>query len=127
MENCYFLFGIKILWFRIGRIVYHSKGGPASVDFDWKKVYNSRWLLGFYHTHPGNLIHYSDRDKRTMGAWVSCCWRDLICGIWNEKKTMRNCYLFTKDKKIKAVKDFFVGKFYFAVEKKGNWYESLRA
>jgi proteasome lid subunit RPN8/RPN11 len=120
LENCYFLLGIKILWLRIGRVIYHSQGSVASVDFDWEKVYDSRWLLGFYHTHPGNSINYSDRDRRTMRAWVSCRWRDLICGIWNEKRTERNCYLFTKDKKVRLIKDFFYGKFYLAIEGKSK-------
>jgi len=107
--------------------VYHSNGGTANVVFDWEKVYNSRWLLGFYHNHPGDGIEYSDRDRRTMGAWVSCHWKDLICGIWNSNKTVRNSYLFTKDKKIKFVKDFFIGNFYFAIEQKGKWDASFRA
>ena len=116
MENCYFLFGIKIFNIRIGRVVYHSQGEVANVIFNWEKVYNSFWLLGFYHTHPGDDIEYSDRDRKTMGAWVSCRWRDLICGIWSEDKSKRNAFLFTKDKHIKLIKDFFLWKLYVAIE-----------
>jgi len=113
-EKCWFIFGFRIKNIFIGIIIKHSDGTAGAVDFDWEKIYNSKRLIGFFHTHPSGMMHYSDIDNRTMKAWVSCLWRDLICGIWNEERTKRDCNLFTKEKEVKYMKVywdklFFIG------------------
>lgn len=62
-----------------------TKGEPASVGFD------AQWVLareeakgdvvGFYHTHPLGAALPSDRDDRTMHAWVSSFGKPLLCLI----------------------------------------------
>jgi len=98
VENCWFIYGLKIKKFYIGFVVKHSTGEASGVEFDWKKIYDSKYLIGFFHTHPRDVMGYSITDDTTMKAWVSCMWRDLICGIWNETRTQAACYLFKKNK-----------------------------
>jgi len=87
-----------------GRICYvrlrqFCSGGPASVEFDWAYVLEreERYgdILGFYHTHPAGLIRPSDRDVRTMRAWVSCLGKPLICVI--ESDATLTAYMFETD------------------------------
>ena len=118
-EECWFLFGIRIWKFSFGYFEYHSKGTSGGVDFDWSKVYDSKFLLGFYHTHPtAEVTNYSPTDEKTMRGWVVCRWRDLICGIWNCDRNFRTCYLFTREKKIRVIWDKIIfDKFYIAKDK----------
>jgi hypothetical protein len=71
------------IWY--GRLREHRIGGPSSVDFDWKWVLKREEqygdILGFYHTHPGGFARPSERDTRTMRAWVSCLGKPLMCVI----------------------------------------------
>lgn len=62
-----------------------AKGGPVSVSFDANKVVKQEEkhanVIGFLHSHPGMTNHYSDRDDRTMKAWVTCFGKPLACCI----------------------------------------------
>jgi len=115
-EKCWFIYGIKIKKIYIGIIVKHSNGKRAGVKFNWKKIYNSKYLIGFFHTHPGHNIRYSCTDRDTMNAWVFCLWRDLICGIWSEDKSINNCYLFKTNKSIKVMKRTWSKFLFFGME-----------
>jgi hypothetical protein len=68
-----------------GRLRQRQVGSPASVEFDWdwvlRREERSRDVLGFYHTHPAGIATPSQRDVRTMRAWVSCLGKPLLCII----------------------------------------------
>jgi proteasome lid subunit RPN8/RPN11 len=74
-------------------------GDPASVQFDWAWVLDREErrgdILGFFHTHPPEGSQPSQRDVRTMRAWVSCLGKPLLCLISSEDTL--NGYLFTDD------------------------------
>jgi len=65
-------------------------GTLASVEFD------AAWVLareeakgdvvGFYHTHPSGVAEPSQRDQRTMRAWVGSFGRPLLCLIESDAK-----------------------------------------
>ena len=95
-ERCWFIYGFKIENYYFGFVKKHSNGIVGGVEFDWKKVWDSKYLIGWFHTHPKNMLAYSDTDYKTMTAWVDCLWKDLVCGIWNEERTKNKCYLFKK-------------------------------
>jgi len=71
------------LWY--GRLRQRQVGKPASVEFDWAWVLAREErrgdVIGFYHTHPPGLTTPSQRDVRTMRAWVSCFGKPLLCVI----------------------------------------------
>jgi hypothetical protein len=71
------------IWY--GRLRQRQIGQPASVEFDWDWVLDREErfgdVLGFYHTHLVGLDAPSDRDLRTMRAWVSCLGKPLLCLI----------------------------------------------
>jgi hypothetical protein len=71
------------IWY--GRLRQRQAGQPASVEFDWNWVLarEERFgdVLGFYHTHPAGPAAPSNRDLRTMRAWVSCLGKPLLCLI----------------------------------------------
>jgi proteasome lid subunit RPN8/RPN11 len=62
-----------------------TSGKIASVDFDPYYVLNQEDahhnVIGFLHTHPHWTASPSDRDFKTMTAWVSCLGKSLICAI----------------------------------------------
>jgi hypothetical protein len=62
-----------------------QQGGPSSVEFDWSWALDreERYgdIVGFYHTHPAGTAAPSDRDMRTMRAWVGCLGKPLLCII----------------------------------------------
>ena len=84
-ESCYVLVGQRRgrIWF--GRLRRRLAGQPASVEFDWEWVLSREErcgdVAGFYHTHQAGLAAPSDRDVRTMRAWVSCLGKPLLCLI----------------------------------------------
>jgi hypothetical protein len=84
-EICYVLVGQRRgrIWY--GRLRQRQTGQPASVEFDWDWVLAREErhgdILGFHHTHPAGLAAPSDRDLRTMRAWVSCLGKPLLCLI----------------------------------------------
>lgn len=85
------------IWY--GRLWQRQVGGPASVEFDWIWVLAREErhsdVIGFYHTHPQGLITPSQRDVRTMRAWVSCFGKPLLCVI--ESGSTLAAYIFATD------------------------------
>ena len=71
------------IWY--GRLRQRQMGNPTSVEFDWAWVMEREErcgdVAGFYHTHPQGLATPSQRDLRTMRAWVSCFGKPLLCLI----------------------------------------------
>ena len=82
-----------------GELVGRQFGDPASVEFDWAWVLAREEedgdVIGFYHTHPAGSAGPSQRDVRTMRAWVSCFGKPLLCLI--EGGTELAAYLFETD------------------------------
>ncbi len=68
-----------------GRMYPMARGSPACVAFDAEAVIKQEEkdgsVIGFLHTHPAFTAHYSNRDHRTMGAWVNCLGKPLVCCI----------------------------------------------
>jgi len=68
-----------------GRLRQRQVGKPTSVEFDWAWVLGREEcrgdVIGFYHTHPPGLTTPSQRDVRTMRAWVGCFGKPLLCVI----------------------------------------------
>jgi proteasome lid subunit RPN8/RPN11 len=84
-EHCWVLLGHRDgdLWW--GRMHKMTVGAPCSVAFDSKWVLEREEkkgdVVGFLHTHPGMVGHYSSRDDRTMKAWCLSAGRPLVCCI----------------------------------------------
>lgn len=117
-EHCWILTGKvqHLTW--SGKIQKESEGRPASVDFDYnyvlKREEEKRDIIGFCHTHPGFLAIPSDRDVRTMGAWVNCLGKPLLCLI--EGTDGLRAYLFYDDEyepleceEVNQYKDLYFG------------------
>lgn len=75
---------------RRGRIWYarrisRKSGEPAHVEFDASAVLHREEtqgdVVGFLHTHPNTPAQPSDRDLKTMRAWVSAFGKPLLCLI----------------------------------------------
>jgi proteasome lid subunit RPN8/RPN11 len=82
-----------------GRLRRRQIGQPHGVEFDWQWALEreERYgdVAGFYHTHaPGHVVP-SERDVRTMRAWVSCLGKPLLCLI--ESGGTLHAYLFATD------------------------------
>lgn len=81
IEECWFIYGIRIRDFFIGYPKYHSAGTSGNVEFSWKKAMNPL-LIGWVHTHPkGFGPRPSKTDNSTMRGWVRGKGRSLVCGI----------------------------------------------
>ncbi len=72
----------------IGYGIFDTEGYPATVGFNPRDVFkyeDSLWpgtnVIGFYHTHPNMPNYPSQLDYDTMGAWVNCLGRPLLCAI----------------------------------------------
>lgn len=85
LEHCWVLVGDldhKLWWGRMRRM---TRGAPCSVSFDAPYALAREEahgdVVGFLHTHPGMIAIPSDRDYRTMRAWVSCFGKSLVCVI----------------------------------------------
>lgn len=82
-----------------GRLRQCRVGQPASVEFDWawvlKREEHRGDVIGFYHTHPEGQTAPSDRDVRTMRAWVGCFGKPLLCVI--ESGDSLAAYVFETD------------------------------
>jgi hypothetical protein len=98
-EISYVLIGHRRRGIWHGRLRQRQMGGPASVEFDWAWVMEreERYgdVAGFFHTHPPGLATPSQRDLRTMRAWVSCFGKPLLCLI--ESGERLSAYLFATD------------------------------
>jgi len=100
VERCWILLGRRQGAFWHARRRRPTSGEPATVAFD------GRWLLereeqhadvvGFYHTHPSGLPRPSQRDLRTMQAWVSSFGKPLLCLI--ESDGQLAAYRFDDDR-----------------------------
>jgi hypothetical protein len=101
-EICYVLVGHRRRGIWYGRLRRRQMGSPASVEFDWTWVMEreERYgdVAGFFHTHPPGLATPSQRDLRTMRAWVSCFGKPLLCLI--ESGGGLSAYLFATDEDI---------------------------
>lgn len=93
-EECWFLYGIRIGAWYIGFLRHHSIGEWASVEFDWEKALESRFLLGWFHSHPDGITTPSSTDHKTMRSWVRTVERPLICGIYCEG--ISRAYMFLR-------------------------------
>jgi proteasome lid subunit RPN8/RPN11 len=81
IEQCWFIYGIRVKGFFFGYLEYHSAGSSGHVEFDWEQAMNPL-LIGWVHTHPdGYGIGPSETDNSTMRGWVRGKNRSLICGI----------------------------------------------
>jgi len=129
VEEVWFLFGIRIFNLFFGFTVYQNSGEVAHVDFNWKKAFSflpflkdsNKFLIGFYHTHPGGDPYPSTTDTETMGTWVIALGKPTLCGIRSGND--QRCYLYKrvaadssdiKYKKISSVwyKNFFCGRYH---------------
>lgn len=76
------VYGISFFKFYIGFKGKTVEGHPSRVNFDAVKMMKRRrYLLGFYHTHPGSSTLFSTTDSKTMEAWCSALGKNLICLI----------------------------------------------
>jgi proteasome lid subunit RPN8/RPN11 len=92
IEECWFIYGIRVGRKIFGYKVYHASGTSGHVDFDWEKAMNPR-LLGWLHTHPtGFGPHPSETDESTMRGWVRAKNKPLICGITCDGQTLWHEY-----------------------------------
>jgi hypothetical protein len=85
VEQCWVLVGDldgKLWW---GRRRRQTHGAPCSVSVDATYALAREEargdVVGFLHTHPGMIASPSDRDYRTMRAWVNCFGKSLVCVI----------------------------------------------
>jgi hypothetical protein len=76
-----------------------TSGDPASVAFDaeWVLVREESQadVVGFYHTHPSGMRSPSQRDHRTMWAWVGSFGKPLLCLI--ETDGVVTAYVYRDD------------------------------
>jgi proteasome lid subunit RPN8/RPN11 len=98
-EICYILIGRRRGRIWHGRLRRPHEGRPHSVEFDWAWVLDreERYgdVAGFFHTHPAGLPAPSQRDQRTMRAWVSCLGKPLLCLV--ESDGLLAAYIFRSD------------------------------
>jgi proteasome lid subunit RPN8/RPN11 len=125
LEEVWFLFGFRIHNLFFGFTVYQNKGEVAHVTFDWKKAFSflpflkdaNKFLLGFYHTHPGGDPSPSTTDTETMGTWVKALGKRTLCGI--KSGNVQKCYLYQRvsdkspDIKYKKIKSVWINNFFY--------------
>jgi hypothetical protein len=101
VEECWFVYGIRIFRRFIGFRVYHSSGTPSQVQFSWEKAL-SKFLIGWVHTHPKGHTHVSYTDDKTMRGWTLALGKPLLCGVvcdgshrgwqyWKKRPKSRKC------------------------------------
>jgi proteasome lid subunit RPN8/RPN11 len=82
-----------------GTLTSLEEGEVASARFDWAWVLGREEgegdVIGFFHTHPGGAAIPSQRDLRTMRAWVTCLGKPLLCLIEGHRELA--AYLFETD------------------------------
>ena len=90
VERCWTLVGRRQGHFWYARKVRPTRGSPAHVEFDaaWvlKREESKGDVVGFYHTHPSGMRLPSQRDHRTMRAWVGSFGKPLLCLIEADSK-----------------------------------------
>ena len=92
LEECWFLYGVRIGPLYIGRLKYVSQGTAGSVDFDWQPAMDKK-VIGWYHTHPGeDFTTPSATDHKTMRSWVKGRGDLMLCGI--KSGDSQKCYAF---------------------------------
>jgi len=98
-EICYVLVGQRRGSTWEGRLYRLQVGDATSVEFDWAWVLAREEqhgdVIGFYHTHPSGATAPSQRDVRTMRAWVGCFGKPLLCVI--ESGAALTAYVFETD------------------------------
>jgi hypothetical protein len=81
IEECWFLYGIRVKGHFFGYLEYHSAGSSGQVEFDWEQAMNPL-LIGWVHTHPyGFGAGPSETDNSTMRGWVRGKNRPMVSGI----------------------------------------------
>jgi proteasome lid subunit RPN8/RPN11 len=77
----------------------------ASVGFDadWvlRREEDGGDVVGFYHTHPSGLPEPSQRDNRTMRAWVGSFGKPLLCLIESDRQIAAYQYLNDQTEPVK--------------------------
>ena len=92
VEECWFIYGLRLGTVYLGFLKYHSKGTSGSVDFDWHKAL-APLFIGWYHSHPGQkFLTPSDRDNRTMKSWIIGMFEPRLCGIFCDGEQRCYCY-----------------------------------
>jgi proteasome lid subunit RPN8/RPN11 len=85
VEQCWTLVGKHRGRIWLCRRVRRASGQRASVRFDgaWALAREETHgdIVGFLHTHPDGPAVPSDRDVRTMRAWVCAFGKPLVCLI----------------------------------------------
>lgn len=99
-EVCRIMVGIKKRRAMLARFLGKSyKGKRSSVEFSWRSVMRREErfgdVVGFYHTHPGSSPTPSERDVRTLNAWVIAFGKPMLCAIRSGKRW--GFYLFSED------------------------------
>lgn len=75
-----------------------QKGAADSVEFAWKGVdviedCYPGMVKGFYHTHPSDTtIGISQRDAKTMAAWIVSLGHPLFCMIGKARSRETSLY-----------------------------------
>lgn len=119
-EVCWVILGNLNENYWCGKLHYMSVGTPASVAFDWKEVLaldeKEDSVLGFLHTHPSFPAFLSDRDHRTMQAWVFSLGKPLICAINGTDGLRAFCYYNDEEPAMicpmaQIIGDFIFGEF----------------
>lgn len=95
-EISYILVGEKRNNIWLAKMHWYTKGSPTSVTFDWQRVMTREEkhgdVVGFFHSHPKGFKNPSNRDDKTMDAWVTCFGKPLICAI--EESGVINAWLY---------------------------------
>ncbi len=100
VERCWVLIGHRQRPFWYARLLRPTRGKPASVEFDgcWALAREEKFgdVVGFYHTHPSGPLKPSQRDRKTMRAWVGSFGKPLLCLIESDGKVV--AYRFNSDR-----------------------------
>lgn len=82
-ERCWTIVGCRQGRFWYGRRRRPAAGDCTKVEFDgaWSLLREETRgdVVGFYHTHPAGPASPSQRDVRTMRAWVEAFGKPLLC------------------------------------------------
>lgn len=118
VEECWFVYGLKIFDKFIGFKVYHSSGTPGAVEFNWEKAI-TKFLVGWVHTHPSGSTHVSYTDDKTMNGWAIGLGKPLLCVVvcdgqarawqyWKKRKSHKSAAVCRKEIDIKFKGPFLI-------------------